>query len=81
MDCLQLEANQLILIPIHQGSSMKIFEYLTQPKDTLKTISTVFQSELVDIEYFNSINQLYLSSDQPIKPTNAHDQQYKKWDH
>jgi hypothetical protein len=64
---LELEANQLLFIPLHENRALKLLEYRTKPKDTIKTISTTFKIDDREIEYFNSFNKLYLVNGQTLE--------------
>jgi hypothetical protein len=52
---------------MHENRALKLLEYQTKPKDTIKTISESFKIEDHEIAYFNVLNRLYLVDGQTIE--------------
>ena len=64
--------NQVLIIPLNNNGEIYFVEYVVMENDSLESIANKYNVSLKDLNNYNNLEKLYLSSDQvltvPTKP-------------
>lgn len=64
--------NQVLIIPLNNNGEIYFVEYVVMENDSLESIASKYNVSLKDLNNYNNLEKLYLSSDQvltvPTKP-------------
>jgi hypothetical protein len=56
-----------MFIPLNHYNSLKLYQYYTEPFDTLTTIGQKFEVAMDEIRYFNNLYDYILASSQTLE--------------